>query len=1092
MPSGVLVIGVGGAGRGVLNFLKKSLEDDKGSLDRAGAVLLGIDGPREDQYVIHGYQIDTQTTSKEFYQFTKNPGKQIDDRNKAISVPYFDQWLSIEAAKRTPTNYTDPTEGLGGVRTVGRGVAFLEATDLRKAISEAFNRAARYAPAGTKTQTFIVGSFSGGAGAGTLVDIAHITRDCIGRDEWLNGVICMPTSFAAVTDRRYSDAKGFAGLREVVRLQGATAEFPTRVEYSKALAIEQKQLFNTCFLVDGTVLSETAVPLYGTCPAIADLIYSVIVDTQGSGQPGQAGRSLNSDWRNFVEYVEEADDINSRFNSFGVHSYVISTADILSAFSWRFAKDTYDRMITVPATETDRGESRARRLLQTMPFTSMAVDLADGVTLPLQPRDYVNLLQRIKTGNNYTNEEVDLANREVPDFYRTAVKAAETFLSKLTNSPAISQVNTACTMHVGQKTDPSSAPTNYGALHERVDLIAKFFVVRAINEIKDIFYKRQDELFVARSLSERSYTLAIAWEFLSALVQYLGELAQRLNSSYEENKWVNVSGRQVEMIGHRRQQMENIGRKLAPNKRDRQGQEDYSEAARALADVEIWVAAMEAARECALKLKAYAERMNDLFGSPISGWQEFIKQCRDTVKGSLNDIQDRRAAFAKALCRTYVPEPNGVAENEIYKDRVLGRPETQGVLYGFLGQLSWNFYAPREIDITRVEEGQKDALDFNPEEYIASFDLLLKAPSVPGYDPEIWKQRLHEVFTGRFEELAVHYHSYFEFVKYGENKLEGPISAMTIWDGLRYHQQFESREGDIDRFADYVHNRLADNSKVLLETGTPARHQDRYEIALQVLAADEDATTNALARAVCSKFNNPANNPMFRKRITRLEIATVVPYREWANYLDTRDNYVKYTSPYYSNRANTAVEVHVDHEERNARRLEHYLMETKKTGQPVVLDASVVRFIKDSDAFQTFALLYATGGLPNERSSEIAAAPKEYYIDITGAHAAERVRLGETWNLGGALATYCDTTPGGKGQIVRDAAAALWQQHEADLAKQGGDWRTKLVADIRQKANALKPPSIPPGNSTSVDLDDLIEAFYASIMLFASQVEAAI
>ena len=54
-----------------------------------------------------------------------------------------------------------------------------------------------------------------------------------------------------------------------------------------------------------------------SCAAIADLIYSVIVDTQGTGQPAQAGRSLNSDWRNFVTYVEEADDINSRFNSFG-------------------------------------------------------------------------------------------------------------------------------------------------------------------------------------------------------------------------------------------------------------------------------------------------------------------------------------------------------------------------------------------------------------------------------------------------------------------------------------------------------------------------------------------------------------------------------------------------------------------------------------------------------------------------------------------------------------------------------------------------------------------------------------------------------
>jgi len=503
---------------------------------------------------------------------------------------------------------------------------------------------------------------------------------------------------------------------------------------------------------------------------------------------------------------------------------------------------------------------------------------------------------------------------------------------------------------------------------------------------------------------------------------------------------------------------------------------------------------MEAARECALKLKAYAERMNELFGSPISGWQEFIKRCRETVKASFNEIQDRRAAFAKALCRTYVPEPNGAAESEIYKDYVLGRPETHGVMHSFLGQLSWKFYAPREIDITHVEQGRKDALDFNPEEYIRSFDLLLVVPHIPGYNPEIWRQRLREVFTGKFEELAISHHSYYAFVKYAENVLKGPLSALTVWDGLRYHQQFDSKEGDVSRFADYVYNRLVEKGKLLLETSSPPRYIAKYDIATQVLATDEESASNALARAVCSKFENPLHNPMFTKRLTRLEIATDVPYRDWKNYGDTLTNYVRYTSAYYSGRARNArnaIEVHLDHEERNARRLEQYLMDTMRTGQPVVLDASVVRFMKDEEAFQKFALLYVTGNLPKERRMEAAAAHTEFYIDIPGAHGPDRVWLAETWDLGGALECYCDTAPGGKGELVRESAKALWDQYEAKLAKQSNEWRRNLVSDLRDKARSLVAPSVPPGRGTSVDLDDLIQAFYASVMLFADQVEAA-
>lgn len=115
MPRGAVVIGVGGSGRGVLNYLKRALEQEYGGPAEAGVVLYCIDGPERDSYVLPGgYQIDTSPQSREFYRLRESPVNPIEAIASGQSFAYVDRWLTQEEARRVPTAGIDALAGFGG------------------------------------------------------------------------------------------------------------------------------------------------------------------------------------------------------------------------------------------------------------------------------------------------------------------------------------------------------------------------------------------------------------------------------------------------------------------------------------------------------------------------------------------------------------------------------------------------------------------------------------------------------------------------------------------------------------------------------------------------------------------------------------------------------------------------------------------------------------------------------------------------------------------------------------------------------------------------------------------------------------------
>lgn len=128
MPGGVLVIGVGGVGRGIVNHLKWRLEELYGSVEKAGTTLYVIDGPSSDEKneVPGGFQISVGPGSHEKYEFRSDPTSTLASLAGGVPVPRISNWLSQADAMNTPRDGINPNDGFGGVRVPGRITFFTE------------------------------------------------------------------------------------------------------------------------------------------------------------------------------------------------------------------------------------------------------------------------------------------------------------------------------------------------------------------------------------------------------------------------------------------------------------------------------------------------------------------------------------------------------------------------------------------------------------------------------------------------------------------------------------------------------------------------------------------------------------------------------------------------------------------------------------------------------------------------------------------------------------------------------------------------------------------------------------------------------
>lgn len=309
MALNILTIGVGGFGRGVCNHLlaasrsmcRKDPDKDQPAsgtdehevtrelLRGLGIKVYVIDGPSSDaRYAIPGWpnsiEIDTSAASPDFFHF--------DDKYSAVPLldaiadglfrpgayrvqRELEKFLDRDGAKSCPR--MAPSEGFGGCRPPGHAYAIQQEATLRQSVQTQIELAQAMNPA--PLLVAVVGSVSGGTGAGLLVDIMAMARDVISRTRdagnvFLLGIVATPANYPSADDfrgfspdnRRLQLAKGWASFRDLERLQGASPGAPGVLSLSPGAPLVVSKLCDLCLAVEeptnrpGYAVQATVVP----------------------------------------------------------------------------------------------------------------------------------------------------------------------------------------------------------------------------------------------------------------------------------------------------------------------------------------------------------------------------------------------------------------------------------------------------------------------------------------------------------------------------------------------------------------------------------------------------------------------------------------------------------------------------------------------------------------------------------------------------------------------------------------------------------------------------------------------------------------
>ena len=234
MANYFFVVGVGVAGRGVCNHLKYELEQHYGSLADARTQVLVIDGPvRSDQYALPGgFEIDTNPHSPEFIQChaAASPDSQIQaiaggNVQSGTATEHIARWLPGHEAAKIPRPI-NPEGGFGGHRPSGHAYVYTDIARLRQSLTQAYQHIKQLQGAdsqqGSRVLCFLVGSQSGGTGAGMLWDIAAMLRPVtLARLDSFYAILPLANSYHALVNteerRQEVDAKNYAGLLNLLR-----------------------------------------------------------------------------------------------------------------------------------------------------------------------------------------------------------------------------------------------------------------------------------------------------------------------------------------------------------------------------------------------------------------------------------------------------------------------------------------------------------------------------------------------------------------------------------------------------------------------------------------------------------------------------------------------------------------------------------------------------------------------------------------------------------------------------------------------------------------------------------------------------------
>jgi hypothetical protein len=783
----------------------------------------------------------------------------------------------------------------------------------------------------------------------------------------LIGVKALTNSFDKVISstaaQKYRDARGVSGLLETMLAQSATAAMPTKISFSPNIKVQNSQLYDILFAVDGIngkYNLGSMVPRDGVAAATANFLLAFIKDAQ----------HLHPNIINWINDV--AGQRPKKVNTFGVEDLLFEHKDVLQTMALMVSRDFY-RTIVSP-TEEGRGDGLriTDEILNEFPFLQFATSLAKGSPIPVRPpkpnepkwrREYASLWHNFHL-KKQTRTFPRSPGAEVLEL-RQEIKVRGLF-NRVSNEEVIINCERRTAEYLGQSFD-NKPSTVHGWTAERIAAILDNFTNYLIVRIEDLFYDPKTKKPI--TLNERPDSLIILCDMLKSLKEHLTSLQEKIKTEHEF--YVENDG----VIVRQRERVEQEKQRLRSNPDSKELQEQYIQQHQHLLELQVWDTLMVNAERTATELETVVNKLWHMVGYDAEGWASYLENsCLKKVEDKLASHQTACQEIANAACREFVPSPGSPGEDKIYNDLVL----REDLLASLLKDVSWDFYSEK-VDMT----------GFSPREKVGHYVLRMNFPNIQGFDKKTFVENLTHVQTGRLRRFQTSCHVPEETTYWATVSLKPRIFDISIWRALAI--DFETNwlpnrreRGMGESIDDYVQERIdllmAGSEPLLSETAAevqPASTKvfcfgDFRNVAKPQSLEDKIATTfhNQL-----SQQTTMHTTPTYSRHLSVVKLRFHIPYTHWGYWNTAMNNYLAYTSSLDSQ------QVHVMPHLRNANRLSRWL---KAQGyfakEQKFLDLSVVNLLADSngslDTFTHVSLAYLLGLFDHQQGDSHTDQPK--------------------------------------------------------------------------------------------------------------------
>lgn len=1030
MPNAFLVIGVGGAGRGVCNLLKYEVEREFGSLERVKTRILVIDGPPNDEnYAVAGkFQINTSPGSEEFYQAARSPATEIKNVANGHDGPqekYIKTWLSQAEAARIPIEAMDPKTGFGGHRTPGHAFVFVDAGGLNGRLTAAYKAATALVGAGAaggqaqnQVVTIVVGSFAGGTGAGIVLDVVSMVRQIATGAPVL---LFLPMSniyqyvFSSPGPKLGLNAKGFAGVMNLERMMAGSTAFPVIQRYSDLIVTHNALAPDVPFLVDGEVAQSLLVgvhPAVGLVPAVEDFIMSLVRDQSG------AQSYLQPDVINWINRIGTASPEN-RFNRFGVSSLRYASFEVLEAFRYRFAFTLLDEILDSTGGAKQKGATEAKSLLsEGGRFTTM---VSGPEAVSLDPQKFRALASEISfplpisARLPFPKEKLadTVPHGGIWPFHKAPVEVAKAAGSRM--NALLNQVD-----EWSEK--------------QRARLV-DFFLKRLEERTTGIFYDSQNGNLVPRTLAQSPSSIVIC----AKMLENLQELFQR-HSEYVQSQYTAL----LYPNGTQNPSLINVGQQKVNEAEDKmnrddtnQNQETYLRRCQDLLELQVWDRLISTVQGINEDIREKGGHLLREVGSSAGGWVDVLRQQKDVIESEYDSVIDRRRKLDEFRLRRYLPKTAGRAEDALFAEIA------SSLLDRLKGQMSWEF----TVDVRN-----------------GKFNILLAMPEVEGFDQQAAESYLRNLFGGQAVP-RVFLFNVFKLVRYGENEMKPGLERKTIWEvmqldfdeGWTKKKSIPKEDKALARYVGKLCDELFSRSEPSLDCA-----------AANAIQADPPkilASTAGLATPVMEAFLGElrvrgakiSDSVAFSKVITRVRVDNCIPLKSWKSYAAFQSEYIQYLGE-------PAVQVDVYPHEQNAARLRKIIVEKIDNNFSGVLCVEIRRCLYDYDVFRGVVLSYLLDLIPTRvpAGASEALGRKRYSVELSSG----TVELAETWDVQSLLQSACQperqTGPGQwiPNADVHEAIQKLWEP-KAVITRDDGARKRLFIEDLTKRAEGFVLPNVP-------------------------------